>query len=246
MMPPPEIAAACMKAFGIDSTKDHIVVYGQDKCPFLHRAWFQIGCMGHDFDRVHLLAGSLQDWIAAGGPVDTNPTKAIRVADLQPLSASSSGSDVYPAIPARNMVDLETVRRLVATQCQEEDTLVIDARSPDRFYGRVDEPRPGLMRGHMPGAKNVFFMDLLQPEMPNRLKPRPDLQRILQDALGQDVWTSSTSTFIATCGSGATACTVAAALIACGIDPNRVKIYDGSWCEWGSDTNNPVVTGEDD
>lgn len=37
------------------------------------------------------------------------------------------------------------------------DTQIIDARSPARFNAEVDEPRPGLRRGHISGAKNVFF-----------------------------------------------------------------------------------------
>lgn len=37
---------------------------------------------------------------------------------------------------------------------------VVDARPAGRFKGVDPEPRPGLKQGHMPGAKNVPFMQV--------------------------------------------------------------------------------------
>ena len=52
---------------------------------------------------------------------------------------------------------------------------------------------------------------------------------------------------IATCGSGVTAAVIALALEAIG--HGEVGLYDGSWTEWGRETNDPerfaVVTGPD-
>ncbi len=239
MMPSPTTFSLVMDAMQIKND-DHLIVYGQKACPFVYRAYFQLACMGHEYKRVHMLAGSLHDWMAAGGPVDTSHTLAIRVAELDSTQATS-----YAAVPvaARNVVHLHEMLDLTSRPNEDTpatSTLLVDVRSPDRFYGRVDEPRPGLRLGHMPGAKNLFFEELLDPEEPTKLKPRSELVNLLESALGPNVLSSDR--VIASCGSGATACVLATALIECGMDPSKVYIYDGSWCEWGGEAHTPIVT----
>ena len=107
MMPTASTFARAMDAMGI-SNSDHIVVYGQQGCPYLHRAWFQIYCMGHELDRVHVLEGSLQDWIDAEGPLDKDATTTFLAVDLD----ASSQPTRYQAIEARNVVDMQEMRRL--------------------------------------------------------------------------------------------------------------------------------------
>ena len=44
------------------------------------------------------------------------------------------------------------------------EALILDARAKGRFDGTAPEPRPGLPSGHMPGAANLPYNELLNPD----------------------------------------------------------------------------------
>lgn len=199
MMPTPKIFAAAMDAMEIRND-DHVVIYGQAKCPFLHRTWLQFASMGHELEKLHLLGGSLQEWIDAKGQIDEQPSNTFRIADLD-LDHPAK----YVARPPWNVVSFEEMHQIISES--SDDTMIVDVRSADRYWGKVPEPRPGLLRGHMPGAKNLFFLNLLDESNPNKLKTKDELFEVIEDSLGSDVW-SADRRVVASCGSGATACTV--------------------------------------
>jgi len=113
------------------------------------------------------------------------------------------------------------------------DTQIIDARPAARFAGSAEEPRPGCRAGHIPGSVNVPFPTL---KSGRSFKSEEALWDIFDD---QEIDLSSP--IITTCGSGVTASGLAFALTRCGA--KHVRVYQGSWSEWGPDYTLPIETG---
>ncbi len=101
----------------------------------------------------------------------------------------------------------------------------VDARSRERFEGKVDEPRPGLKRGCIMGSKNIPFKDCINSET-NTFKKKSELIKIFDQ---NNVDPSKPIVF--TCGSGVTACVLGMAYSL--ISGKSAVIYDGSWSEYG-------------
>jgi len=108
---------------------------------------------------------------------------------------------------------------------------VVDARSADRFFGRVEEPRPKLQKGHIPNSYSVPFGQVLD----NREIVSEDKVRLAFTKSGLDLNKPITTS----CGSGVTAAVLSLALDSVGV---QSAVYDGSWAEYGQESlNNPVL-----
>jgi thiosulfate/3-mercaptopyruvate sulfurtransferase len=111
---------------------------------------------------------------------------------------------------------------------------IVDARSAARFSGAEAEPRAGLASGHIPGSRNLPQSEFFHPD--NRWK-RGDALRAVFEAAGVDL----SRPMVTTCGSGVTAAVVLFGAHLLGKDDMR--LYDGSWSEWGADPATPKATG---
>lgn len=214
-MPGPEQFTEIARGLGINES-DTVVVYDNAGIYSSPRAWWMLRAMG--FDAVAVLDGGFPAWTDAELPREDN------------ASAPLGSRGDFTARPRPEMiVTADTVDASLAAP----DTTVVDARSAERFRGTVPEPRPGLRSGHMPGAVNLPFSDLLRD---GKMLPEADLRAAFADvARGRQ-------RFIFSCGSGVTACVPALGAALAGYQ--ELAVYDGSWSEWGLPSERPVITGD--
>jgi thiosulfate/3-mercaptopyruvate sulfurtransferase len=123
----------------------------------------------------------------------------------------------------------------VAKAANRDDTVVLDAR-PTARYAHGDpkvDPRPG----HVPGARNVPWAGNLGSD--GRLRSAGELRNRYQ-AVG----VTPERQVVAYCGSGVTACHDLLALTVAGL--GSLRLYPGSWSEWGADLSRPTAEGVDE
>ena len=111
---------------------------------------------------------------------------------------------------------------------------IVDARSAGRFSGEESEPRPGLASGHIPGSKNLPQGQLFNGD---GTWMQGDALRNAFEGAGVDLG----KPMITTCGSGVTAAVLSFGAHLLG--KRDVRLYDGSWAEWGADASTPKAVG---
>ncbi|BAQ63446.1 sulfurtransferase [Geminocystis sp. NIES-3709] len=202
-LPDSEVLGDKFAQMGIIHNETTIVAYDDSRFAFASRLWWLLKYLGHD--RVFLLDGGWQEWTNLNYPVS----------DQIPDPVSLGSFISQPRLDW--VVDINYVR-----QCQSfSETIIIDARSSDRYSGKFEPIDP--IAGSIPGAKNVFWQDITTEQ--GFLKTKEELESI---------WSpyKHDQEIIVYCGSGVTACVDIFALKTIEID--QCKLYVGGWSDWCS------------
>lgn len=209
-MPSPEQFRREIRRLGV-GRESAVVVYDSMGIYSSARAWWMLRAMGHD--AVAVLDGGLPGWQRAGLPTVSRRAEGPVEGDFEPQPREGW------------FVDADEV----LTRLDDPAHTVLDARSRGRFAGTHPEPRPGLRGGHMPGARNLPFTDLLDDGF---VIPLEDLRRAFSEVSDDD------QRLTMSCGSGVTACVLALGATLAG--RTDIAVYDGSWSEWGRPGPLPV------
>jgi len=206
--------AATFSRLGV-ATGMQAVVYDQDVGMYASRLWWMLRYMGHD--AVAVLDGGWAKWTS-----EKRPTRS----GSETRAATSFAGQARPEL----IVSVDTVAGAVS----DPETVLVDARAPERFEGLSESL--DRVAGHIPGATNRFFKQNVSAG--GTFLPPDQLRAALRQTLGAH----APERAIMYCGSGVTACHNLLALEHAGLP--GAKLYPGSWSEWCADPDRPVATGK--
>ena len=189
--------------------EDKIVVYDNSDVISSCRCWFNFIYFGHNPKLVHVLNGGLKKWINENKEVTSDVT-SIRISD-------------YKSFEKKELVKN---KEQVFLNIEEQYFKVIDARSKERFDGKVPEPRKGLRSGSIKNSFCIPFGLCLNED--KTFKDKEELKKIFKSCLKN----INEKNIVFSCGSGVTACVLALAYSLIN-DKYHPCIYDGSWAEYG-------------
>jgi thiosulfate/3-mercaptopyruvate sulfurtransferase len=213
MMPSAERFNHLAQTIGLNN-ESTIVVYDNTGTFASPRAWWMLKAMGHK--NVVILDGGLTAWKSNGYQLKTNY--------LQVSTPGNFNGQLNPVAFVNSTYVLNKIER--------DDSVTIDARGKARFHAQVAEPRAGIRSGHIPNSVCIPFAELMDQ---HRLKSPDQLIPYFKHWLE-----SPPNELIFSCGSGVTACIVLLAAFLAGLPESIMKVYDGSWTEWGQNETLPI------
>ncbi|HZD97346.1 MAG TPA: sulfurtransferase [Micromonosporaceae bacterium] len=204
---------AALRAAGVSASRPVVVYDAGDGMPAA-RLWWTLRWAGHPDVRV--LDGGFGAWERAGRPIEVETDTETTLREAGDITVVSGH------VP---LLDAD------AAAAYGRRGALLDARAPERFRGETEPIDP--IAGHIPGAANVPYADLVNAD--GTFRPAADLRERFARA-GID----ESGEFGAYCGSGVTAAhTVLAADVAGLPTP---ALYVGSWSEWITDPSRPIAT----
>lgn len=193
----------------------HVIAYDDEGGGWAGRLIWTLDVLGHR--RYSYLNGGLHAWINEGHPVETEPRRGTP-------TAFSARIDPAP---------IATLEQILA-DLGDPQNAIWDARSRAEYTGTRQAAARG---GHIPGAVNLDWLELMDRNRNLRLVDPEALQRRL-DALGL----SRDKHIVTHCQTHHRSGLTYLAMKILGYP--HIQGYDGSWGEWGNRPDTPIETGD--
>ena len=216
MLPNYDYWTRMLWSFGI-TNDDHIVVYDFSDVHSACRLWFSLKYFGNQ--KFSVLSGGMKKYLRENRITSNKINKDIgKFSYIDKINIKNK----YKVI---ENLDWIKKKEQIDKNIKTNIFTLVDARSRERFEGKVEEPRPNLKKGCVPGSKNIPFQDCIDSGT-NTFKRKSELTKIFKE---NNIDYLKPNVFM--CGSGVTACVLGLSYFLI-TDKNPV-IYDGSYAEWG-------------
>ena len=210
-----EQVKTAMERLGIgDDTT--IVGYDDEGGHFVSRVWLVLARHGHG-DRVKILEGGLTKWQREGRPLTTEPPTP-RQATFTPRDANE-----YLLVTAEQVLQLR----------DDPNTVLVDVRRLTEYTGEEARAKRG---GRIPGSTWVLWQDNLDWGGDRSFKSGDEIRARYESA-----GVTPDKQVVAYCQGAVRAAHTAITLKMLGY--NNVRVYDGSWEEWGNRDDLPLDKG---
>ena len=190
------------------SNDDRIIIYDNSDVLSSCRCWYNFIYFGHNPNLVSVLDGGLKKWILNNKIIDNNKTK------IQKSKYTSKENNNF--VKVKNQIN---------SNINMKEFLVVDARSKERFEGKVPDPRKNVRSGSIPNSLCLPYKEIINEN--NTFKNINEISEKFNQIIDPN-----NNNRVFSCGSGVTACVLALAysLVKTKYMPT---IYDGSWAEYG-------------
>ena len=190
------------------SNKDKLVIYDNSDLITSCRCWFQFLYFGHSPKLIFILDGGLKKWKLENRKITNKKTK-------------TKPSKYF----AKENTYMIKTKLQIEENIKKDEFKLLDARSKERFNGKVKEPRPGVRSGSIEGSMCLPYSECINPKDNSFLN-----KKILDEkfkALGV-----IDNNVVFSCGSSVTASVLG---VAYSLINNKYMpiIYVGSWSEYG-------------
>jgi len=213
-IPPVEKLEKVFRPFGISKESVIILYYSEDWVTVAARAYLTLDHIGLG-DQTSILDGGLAQWINE---------ERITTNEIPETSENK--------LKLQNNKDVLADVNWVKENLMNRDIVLVDGR-PEEFYDGSEKEERIEKYGHIEGAVNIPFMEIMQEGSAYKFRSKEELQKLFADA-----GIMQGSTVIAYCNTGVWASLVYFTAKYLGYN---TRFYDGSFEQWAKDDSLPIT-----